>query len=190
VKKFSIKVDHNTLRACPFLDKLQKQLYPMSALNSAINALENRQEGLKVELVYNVLKVTLKKVDRDCNDDYLGLPRVSDHLRDICDVIRETTSFGTHTGLDPRAQIYYSRKSSVLQGSDLHDNALIAPNCLPSRGQKKQHALDLVSTEEIILRRQLADRRWEEQKRQQRKRSNNLDDRKIKNAVDFFSNKK
>jgi len=186
--KFCISVDHNALRQYPFLDRLQKQFYPMPTLNDVINILEKRPEGFKVELVYNVLKVTLKEVNRDGNDDYLGLPKVQGQLRDICDVIRETTSFGTHIGLDPRTQIYYSRKSSILQGTDLSDDALIAPNHLPTRGERKRHPLDMVSTEEVVKRRELADRRWAEQKRQQRKKAS-ISSGKIRNAQDFFLKK-
>jgi hypothetical protein len=187
-RKFCISVDHNALRQYPSLDKLQKQFYPVSTLNDVINALQSRQEGFKVELVYNVLKVTLREVNREGNDDYLGLPKVQGHLKDICDVIRETTSFGTHSGIDPRTQIYYSRRSSILQGSDLSDDALIVPNHLPARGEKKRHPLDMVSTEEVAKRRELADRRWEDRKREHKRQERRLNQNtgKIRNAQDWF----
>lgn len=184
--KFSILVDHNALYQYPFLDKLQKRFYPISSLNEIINALENRQEGLRVELVYNVLKLFLINANRDSNNDYLGLPKIEGQLKEICDIVREATSFGNHGGIDPRTQRFYSRKSSILQGSNLSDDALLAPNCLSSRGERKRHPLDLVSTEEVAKRRELADRRWKEQKKQQRKRSNETNTKKIENAKNFF----
>lgn len=187
-KKFSISIDNNALRQYPYLDKLQRQLFPISALNEVMNALENRREGFRLELVYNVLKVFLINVNREGNDDYLGLLKVDGPLKDICDVIRETTTFGAHAGIDPRTQIYYSKKSSILHGTNLTEDALIAPNYVPARGERKRHPLDLVSTEEVVLRRQLANQRWEQQKKEQRERNKRLNTstRKIENAKDFF----
>jgi hypothetical protein len=185
-RKFSILVDKNALYQYPFLDKLQKQQFPMSSLNDVMNILETRPEGLKIELSYNILKIFLISVKRDSNnDDYLGLPKVEGQLKDICDVIREATSFGKRGGIDPRTQIYYSRKSSILQGSNLSDNSLIAPNYIPARGERKRHPLDLVSTEEVVKRRELANRRWEEQKKQQRKKQSDVS-LKIESAKKFF----
>jgi hypothetical protein len=181
---FSISVHAEALRQYPNLDKLQRQFFPMSSLNDVMNVLEKREEKLKLELVYNVLKVSLRIVDREANQDHLGLPRIEGLLKDLCDIIRESTSFNTRSGIDPRREIYYSRKSSILQGSNLSDDALIAPNCLSPRGIRKHHPLDLVSTEEVVQRRQLADRRWQEQKKQF-KRSN----RKIEQAKDWFAKK-
>ena len=146
---------------------------PLSALNDVIIALEI-PEGFKVEFAYNVLKVSLFNVNREGNDDYLGLPKVQGQLKDICDVIRETTAFGTHSGIDPRTQIYFSRKSSILHGSNLSENALIAPNYVPARGERKRHPLDLVSTEEVALRRQLANQRWEERRKNRKNVTNVL----------------
>jgi hypothetical protein len=186
-KKFSISVDHNALRQFPFLDRLQKQQFPISTLNEVMYVLENRPEGFKIELVYSVLKVSLINVNRDTNDDYLGLPKIEGQLKDLCDVIRETTSYGTRGGVDPRTQIYYSRKSSILQGSNLSDDALIAPNYVSNRGLRKRHPLDLVSTEEVVKRRELANRHWQEQKKEQRRKQQSSINSKIRNAQDFLT---
>jgi hypothetical protein len=188
-KKFSISVDHNALRQFPFLDRLQKQQFPMTTLNEVMYVLENRPEGFKIELVYSVLKVSLFNVNREGNEDYLGLPKVEGQLKDLCDVIRETTAYGTRGGVDPRTQIYYSRKSSILQGSNLSDDALIAPNYISNKGLRKRHALDLTSCEEVVKRRELANRRWEEQKREQRKKERSNTSLKIDRAKDFFDKK-
>ena len=162
------------------MDKLQRQWLPVSSLNAVMTILEKR--GFKVEVVYNVLKISLRHVDTLANEDHLGLPKIEGDLKDLCDVIRESTSFGKRGGIDPRTQIYYSRRSSILQGSDLGDDALLTPNSLPTKGERKKHPLDLTSTEEVILRRQLADRRWQEQKKKQRNNAN----KKIENAKNFF----
>jgi hypothetical protein len=187
IKKFSIAVDHNALRQYPFLDRLQKQQFPLHTLNDVMNALENRPEGFRVELSYNILKVYLIKVDREGNEDYLGLPKIEGQLKDLCDVIRESTSYGKRGGIDPRTQIFYSRRSSILAGTDLDDSAMLAPNYIPPRGMRKRHPLDLVSCEEVVKRRELASRRWAEQKKEQKqkeKRSNTT--LKIDRAKDFF----
>jgi hypothetical protein len=190
-KKFTISVDHNALRQYPFLDRLQKQQFPFSTLNDVMNALENRPEGFRVELSYSVLKLSLIVVDREGNEDYLGLPKVEGQLKDLCDVIRETTSYGKRGGIDPRTQIMYARKSSILQGSNLSEDAFIAPNCLPSRGMRKRHPLDIVSTEEVMKRRELANRHWQDQKKEQKQRDKrtNINTRKIEQAKDFFDKK-
>jgi hypothetical protein len=155
-----------------------------------MNIIQNRPEGLRVELIHNVLKVFLVNVNREGNDDYLGLLKVDGPLKDICDVIRETTSFGKRGGIDPRTQIYYSRKSSVLQGSNLSDDAMIAPNYIPARGERKRHPLDRVSTEEVVLRRQLANQRWEKQKKEQKERlKRSSASRKIENAKEYLTKK-
>jgi hypothetical protein len=186
--KFCVVVDHNALRQYPHLDKLQRQLFPMKMLNEIMSCLEHREENFKIEFVHNILKLSLRNVDREGNDDHLGLPRIEGELKDICDIVRESTGFGTRNGIDPRTQIFYSRKSSILAGTNLTDNALLVPNCLPSRGVRKKHPLDLTSCEEVNQRRQLADRRWIEQKQRQ-KRSNNIMARKIENAKNFFDKK-
>ena len=152
--KITVSVDPNVLRKYPFLDKLQKQYLPLNTINDVMNAIEKRPEGFKVTLLNNILRISLRTVNREGNEDDLGLPRIDGQLKEICEVIRDDTRS------DPRKEIYFSRKSSILAGSNLADDALMVPNHLPPRGQRVRHPLDKVSTEEVAKRRELADKRW------------------------------
>jgi hypothetical protein len=177
--KIMISVDPNVLRKYPFLDKLQKQYLPFESLNDIMNALEKRSEGFRVTLLNNILRVSLKTISRDSNEDDLGLQRIEGQLKEICEVIRDDTRS------DPRKEIYFSRKSSILAGSDLSDDALLAPNHMPAKGQRVRHPLDRVSTEEVNKRRELSDRRWAEiYKRRPRKR--NPAEESVRDAQKFF----
>jgi hypothetical protein len=180
--KIIVSVDPNALRKYPFLDKLQKQYLPLDTLNDIMNALERRPEGFKVVLLSNILRISLKVVNRDGNEDDLGLPRIEGQLKEICEVVRDETR------TDPRKEIYFSRRASVLAGSDLADEALIVPNHLPSRGQRVRHPLDRVTTEEVMKRRELADKRWSDGlKRRPRKR--NPAEEVVRHAQRYFEPK-
>jgi hypothetical protein len=155
----------------------------MDTLNDIMNALESRPEGFKVILLNNVLRITLKEVNREGNEDDLGLPRIEGQLKDLCEVIRDDTKS------DPRKEIYYSKKASILAGSNLSDEALLVPNHLPSRGQRSRHPLDKISCEEVSKRRELADKRWSNvEKRKSKKRKTHVDEA-IQRTQRFFEQK-
>ena len=181
--KISISIDQNALRKYPFLDKLQKQFFPFDTLNDMMNALEKRQEGFKVTLLNNVLRISLKEVSREGNEDDLGLLRIDGQLKDLCEVIRDDTRS------DPRKEIFYSRKASILAGSNLSDEALLVPNHLPSRGQRSRHPLDKVSTEEVSKRRELADKRWANGQKHKPKKKRTYVDEAIQSTQKFFDKK-
>jgi len=182
--KISISIDQNALRKHPFLDKLQKQFFPFDTLNDIMNALEKRPEGFKVTLINNVLRISLKEVNREGNEDDLGLPRIDGQLKELCEVIRDDTR------RDPRKEILFSRKASILAGSTLADEALLVPNHLPSRGQRSRHPLDRVSTEEVMKRRELADKRWANvQKHKPPKKKRTYADEAIQRTQEYFDKK-
>jgi hypothetical protein len=177
--KIMVSIDPNVLRKYPFLDKLQKQYFPLDTLNEIMNALEKRPEGFKVTLLNNMLRISLRTINREGNEDDLGLPRIEGRLKEICEVVRDDTRS------DPRKEVVFSRKSSILAGSNLSDDALIVPNHLPTKKVRVRHPLDRVSTEEVAKRRELADKRWSDGfKKRPRKR--NPAEEVVRNAQKFF----
>jgi hypothetical protein len=178
--RYSIVIDSNALRKYPFLDKLTKEKISSEKVNDFINAVEARPEGFKVELINQSIRVILKQVDREGNEDTLGLPRIEGQLKEICEIFRDDTR------VDPRKEIYFSRKSSILNGSEFTEEALIAPNSLPVKGNRKRHPIDRVTCEEVVKRRELADRRWSSVNKKRKHQPSKQQHRDTENAKDYF----
>jgi len=112
--------------------------------------------------------------------DYLGLEVIPEEMNDVCDVIRESTN------IDPRREIYFSKKGSLFE--KFSDDAMIQPNYIPARGERKRHPLDRVSCEEVIQRRDLAEKRWDNRVRKLNRKSRKTaeEEREVDNVKKYF----
>ena len=184
IRKIRIALDSDVLKEYPFLDNLEKQIITPDRVNSVMNALESRPEGFRVSFINDTIRIGLRLQKIEASTDYLGLPKIEGKLKEICEIV------ASETHSDPRKEIYYDGRSSILAGSDLSDNALIQPNCLPQPGRmRKRHPLDRISTEEIAKRRQLADQRWEDVKQERKRQKKPKEDKEITRAKEFFNKK-
>jgi len=182
--KFQINVEQELIRKYPELVKLPRFIEHEN-LNAFIQAVEKRPEGMKVKVENNMLRISPKKQIIHARLDFLGLEMPDEKLNDICDVIREETSRNEFPGTDPRKEFIYSKKGSVFE--NLHDNAMIEPNYLYPGKERKRHPLDRISSEEIVQRRALAERRWDTHSRKFKRKSRvSHDDKEIQNAVQYF----
>jgi hypothetical protein len=181
-RRIQVVVEQDLLRKFPHLAKLSEWI-EFDRLNAFILAIEKRPEKMKVTVINNALRISAKEMIVSGRLDYLGLERPSDELNDLCDVIRDQTN------RDPRREVYYSRKSSVFR--ELGEEAMITPNTLYIRKSRGRHPLDLVSTEEVMARRELADRRWNKRAfKGKRKASKDEKDSLDKEVKDYFFSEK
>jgi hypothetical protein len=181
--RVQVVIEQDLLRKYPALAKLPEYI-DFSRVKTFVKAIETRPEGMRTSINNNVLRISPRNNIVRGRVDYLGLEIPDEKLSEICDVIYEDTH------VDPRREIYYSKRGSLFE--NFTEDAQIEPNFLRSGKKRERHPLDRVSCEEVILRRELAERRWEHH--QSLQRSKNLkkrvtsvkDEKEIQHAVEFF----
>jgi hypothetical protein len=177
IKSFNIIIESDLLRVHPLLAKILPLTISRENLNSFLNSVVQTSEMIW-SIYLDTVRVSLKGPNLRGRTSFTGEEYLSQQVKDICDVIRE------ETGVDPRKQLIYSGKDMVY---GVHTDAL-KKQFMP----KRKNPFDPISSEEIILRRQLAENHWNRSRLndRQRKENNERQEKATEVSEYFFSDKK